>query len=163
MCPPLSSTHQKTSSINSAARLRQNLDLMISSLTPTISRQMSDKCPHIHQAFPPQLVFPCSCRPYINAVVSNRLNICVDVGGGGVRRVLGVQSPDERPSTTGSTLSNRGPLTLDSRGLDPQNSGPRHDLAANAANAVSRSCRRRRLLVVSIHHVTLQEFTVNST
>lgn len=37
---------------------RKNLDLMISSLTAKISRRMSDKCPDIHQAFPPPQRLP---------------------------------------------------------------------------------------------------------
>lgn len=78
ICPPLSCTSGDVFHQHWAAFLRQNLDLMISSLTPKISRQMSDKCPDIHQAF----VFLCCCQRYINAVDSNRLNICGDVRGG---------------------------------------------------------------------------------
>lgn len=78
---------------------------------------MSDKCPDIHQAFPPpQLVFLRSCRPYINAVVSNRLNICRDVGGGGgFRQVLGLGDANLRPSELGGQPLDKRP-SLSKRG-----------------------------------------------
>lgn len=129
ICPRLSSTHQKTSSINSAARLRQNLDLMISSLTPKISRQMSDKCPDIHQAFPPpQLVFLGSCRLYINAAVSNRLNIRGDVVGGSDGSSESLQGSE--PASI-RALGVPSPVPLRRR----PNAGPfpRRHVAANAA------------------------------
>lgn len=161
--PRLSSTSGDVVHQLRDAFLRKNLDLMISSLTAKISRQMSDKCPDIHQALPLQL-----------PTIRQRRRLKRRFSNASVANPVHQEKPNAaaapfwgrslRPSSPPSHLKpGQRSVKLDLRwniqgALGSQNSGPRHDTAANAES----SNRRRPLGVISIHHVAFQEFAVNS-